>query len=142
MLCGRKNGKTDYSILLNFYDKPVIVAWDELQNDFKATNLRDFPNDLLRRFTQVRKGNGMLLLYTSQDFKGLDSTLRKITHTFIECRTFKGYLTSNVGYNANDYIQKYESVSVDNKIKIHTKYLKYFIQNNNIRSLYNSFEYV
>lgn len=136
------NGKTDYNILLQFYNKPVVVAWDELQNDFKATNLKDFPNDLLRRLTQVRKGNGMLFLYTSQDYKGLDSTLRKITNIFYECRTFKGYLTSNMGYYAQDYIQKYESVSVDNKLKIPVKSFSYFIQKEEIRKLYNSFEYV
>lgn len=138
----KSNGKTDYSILLNFYNKPVVCAWDELQNDFKSTNLRDFPDDLLRRLTQVRKGNGLLLLYTSQDFKGLDSTLRKITHYFIDCRTFKGYLTTNVCYYSLDYIQKYESVSVDNKLKIPVHNVTYFIQKKAIRNLYNSFEYV
>lgn len=138
----KPNGKTDYSILLGFYNKPVVVAWDELQNDFKSTTLKDFPDDLLRRLTQVRKGNGMLLLYTSQDFKGLDSTLRKITHYFIDCKTFKNRLTTNVTYYADDYIQKYESVSVDNKLKIPVHSVSYFIQKTKIRKLYNSFEYV
>lgn len=138
----KANGKTDYSILLGFYNKPVVVAWDEMQNDFKSTNLKDFPDDLLRRLTQVRKGNGMLLLYTTQDFKGIDSTLRKITFYYNECRTFKGRLTSNITYNAQDYIQKYESVSVDNKLKIPVSRFSYFIQGKKIRSLYNSFDYV
>lgn len=138
----KSNGKTDYSLLLGFYNKPVVVAWDEMQNDFKTTNFKDFPDDLLRRLTQVRKGNGLLLLYTTQDFKGIDSTLRKITFYFNECRTFKGRLTSNITYNAQDYIQKYESVSVDNKIKIPVARFTWFLQNDTLRKLYDTFGFV
>ena len=63
-----KNGseKTDFRVLLKFYDKPVMVGWDEMQNDFPQTNLKDFPSILRRRFTQLRKRKwyGTLLYYS------------------------------------------------------------------------------
>lgn len=58
--------KTDFRCLLRFYNKPLFVAWDEMQNDFPQTNLKDFPSVLRRRLTQLRKRvrYGFILYYT------------------------------------------------------------------------------
>lgn len=139
-----KNGetKTDYRPLLKFYDKPVFVAWDEMQNDFPQTNFKDFPQDLLRRLTQLRKGCGMVIYYTTQDIKHIDVNIRRLTFSFNECKTYKNRFTYYINYDPVYYIAKYESVSIDNKMKVPINFVKFFYQTNTIRSLYNSFTFV
>ena len=139
-----KNGanKTDFRALLKFYNKPVFVAWDEMQNDFPQTNLKDFPSVLRRRLTQLRKGNGMVLYYTTQDIKGIHCEIRRLTFAYNECHTFKKRFTYYLNYDSDYYNAKYESNSIDNKIKVPINYFCNFIQTKKIRDLYNSFSYV
>ena len=44
--------------LLNEYDKTLIVAWDELPNEFNSRDFQDFPVELVDKLTQLRKENG------------------------------------------------------------------------------------
>lgn len=134
--------KTDFRILLNFYDKPVFVAWDEMQNDFPQTNLKDFPSILRRRLTQLRKGNGMVLYYTTQDIKGIHCEIRRLTFAYNECHTFMKRYTYFMNYDSDYYNAKYESNSIDNKLKVPINYMISFLQTKKIRELYNSFSYV
>lgn len=139
-----KNGanKTDFRILLNFYNKPVFVGWDEMQNDFPQTNLKDFPSLLRRRLTQLRKGNGMVLYYTTQDIKGIHCEIRRLTFAYNECHTFMKRYTYYINYDSNYYNAKYESNSIDNKLKVPINFVVNFLQTDKIRKLYNSFSFV
>ena len=44
-----------YKQLVREFNKPVIVGWDELPNDFYKDGFKNFPEDLLRKLTQLRK---------------------------------------------------------------------------------------
>ena len=58
--------------LLKTYDKPLVVAWDEVQNEFNSRDFKNFPIALLTQLTQVRKGKGIRIYYTSQRFHFVD----------------------------------------------------------------------
>ena len=57
---------TGWKDLLKEYDKPLVVAWDEVQNEFNSRDFKTFPIALLTVLTQVRKKNGIQILYTAQ----------------------------------------------------------------------------
>ena len=46
------------NFLLKEYDKPVVFAWDEVQNEFNSRDFKNFPVELLTLLTQNRKGHG------------------------------------------------------------------------------------
>jgi len=134
--------KTNYSALLRFYDKPVFVGWDEMQNDFPQSNFKEFPQILLKRFTQLRKCKGMVVYYTSQDIKGIDVSIRRLTFAYNECHTYKNRFTYYLNYDSDYYNAKYESNSIDNKLKVPINFVVSFVQTKDIRSLYNSFSFI
>ena len=75
-----KTGSTgDGYSLLKDYDKPLVVAWDEVQNEFNSRDFKDFPISLLTKLTQVRKGNGIQILYTSQRWHFVDKNFRSLS---------------------------------------------------------------
>ena len=85
--------------LLAQYDKPLIVAWDEVQNEFNSRNFKNFPTALLTLLTQNRKGNGIQILYTAQRFDRVDKVFRELTNYFFDCKTLFGRLTNCKGYD-------------------------------------------
>ena len=113
-----------------------------MQNDFPQSNFKDFPQDLLRRLTQLRKGCGMVIYYTTQDIKHIDVNIRRLTFAFNECKTFKGRYTYFIEYDPVYYIAKYESTSIDNKMKVPVNKVVSFFQTKQLRELYNSFSFV
>lgn len=84
----------------------------------------------------------MVLYYTTQDIKGIHCEIRRLTFTYNECYTFMGRFTYYLNYDSDYYNAKYESNSIDNKIKIPVNRVTSFLQTERIRSLYNSFLFV
>lgn len=130
---------SNYKQLLPHYNKPVIVGWDELPNDFNKNNFKDFPEDLFRKLTQLRKGLGMKIFYTTQDLSLIDVAFRRLTFYVHQCKTYKGRMTYAFKYRIDYYFQWKTSNSMDNKVKIPISKVELFFQTNVLRSTFDSF---
>ena len=71
---------TDWHMLFADWDKPLVVAWDEVQNEFNSRAFKSFPVELLTQLTQVRKDNGILLLYSAQRWARVDKVFREFIY--------------------------------------------------------------
>jgi ATP-dependent Clp protease ATP-binding subunit ClpX len=137
---GEDSHLMDWKMLLEEYDKPVIFAWDELQNEFNSREYRKFPMRLVHELTQNRKGNGKQVVYTTQTFSAVDNNFRNLTTKVVDCRTYFGRLTSCRHYRREFYEARTESKSIDRKIKIKPILKVKFIQTDYLRSQYDTFQ--
>lgn len=126
--------------LLKNYDKPLIVAWDEVQNEFNSRDFKNFPIALLTQLTQVRKGNGIRIYYTSQRFHFVDKNFRSLSFLVTDCHTLMGRFTITKKYDILDYEELVQTAQVDKKIKIKPKKCDWFIQTDKLRNSYDSFK--
>lgn len=130
---------TSWKDLLKTYDKPLVCAWDEVQNEFNSRDFKTFPVPLLTLLTQNRKGNGVQILYTAQRFNRVDKIFRELSHWAVECSTFAGRLTSLKYYHWMDYEQLNQAVGVDLKMSIKPTKRTSFIQTDELRNCYDSY---
>lgn len=130
---------TDWKQLLNNYDKPLVVAWDEVQNEFSSRNFKDFPIELLTQLTQVRKNNGILILYSAQRIDRVDKVFRELTLYSWDCNTWLGRFTFCKKYHTFDFLRLNNSLSEDNRLSIHPLKINWFIQSKKLRNCYDSF---
>ena len=131
---------TDWHQLLKEYDKPLVVAWDEVQNVFNSRNFKDFPIQLLTILTQVRKNNGIQILYTSQRWHFVDKNFRSLSFGCYDCSTIMGRFTISSLFDPQDYDEKCSTVEVDKKNKIHAKHRDCFIQTKKEREAFDSYK--
>lgn len=129
----------DYKQLLHNFRKSVLVLYDEMPNEFNKNNHKEFPTDLFQKLTQLRKNNGVKILYTTQDIMLIDPDIRRLTRTVNECRTFKRRLTYYCTYDMNYYKQMQNSVSVDSKDRVIKDSFHWFVQTKELRDSYDSF---
>lgn len=120
------------------YDKPVVFMWDEVQNEFPATD-KVFPKEIRQALSLNRKGNGKMFYWGSQDHELVHKTIRRLTIEYGVCRTIFGRYTKVRWYRDYDYRALYEEVDINKKMKIHPFKKMKFIQNDYIRSLYDSY---
>lgn len=130
----------DWKQLLVQYDKPLVVAWDEVQNEFNSRNFKNFPTQLLTLLTQNRKGHGVQILYTAQRFDRVDKVFRELTNYFFDCKTLCKRLTVCKGYDDENYLMLHNEVDVNRKMKIHPSFKIKFIQTDEIRNMYDSYK--
>lgn len=126
--------------LLKEYDKPLVLAWDEVQNEFNSRDFRNFPVELLTILTQNRKGNGLQILYTSQRWNRVDKIFRELTHYCIECNTIFGRWTRLKYYHWEDYENKCSSSQVEVRRRIKPVKVVGFIQTDDMRNCYDSYK--
>lgn len=131
---------TDWHQLLVQYDKPLIVAWDEVQNEFNSRNFKNFPTQLLTLLTQNRKGHGVQILYTAQRFDRVDKVFRELTNYFFDCKTLFKRLTICKGYDDENYLMLHNEIDINKKMKIHPSFKIKFVQTDEIRNMYDSFK--
>ncbi len=131
---------TSWKQLLKVYDKPLVVAWDEVQNEFSAREYKTMPMQLLTLLTQNRKGHGIQILYTSQKWHFVDKIFRSLTMGCYDCHTWMNRFTYAVCYRSDDYDQKCATVNVDSKTKIKPIDSFSFIQTKKERDCYDSFK--
>ena len=130
---------SDWRQLTQVYDRPLVVAWDEIQNEFNSRKFKDFPISLLTQLTQVRKGNGIRILYTSQRFGFVDKNFRALSGFACDCHTILGRFTVVKQYDCMDYEDLQNTVTVDRKMKIKPIFAFAFIQTQKLRDSYDSF---
>lgn len=126
--------------LLREYDKPLICAWDEVQNEFNSRDFKNFPVELLTLLTQNRKGNGKQILYTAQRWNRVDKVFRELTHYAIDCSTVLGRLTRLKYYHWMDYENLQATNILDKKMKIKPVKVDSFVQSDYLRTLYDSYK--
>ena len=130
----------DWHQLLQNYDKPLVVAWDEVQNVFNSRNFKNFPIQLLTLLTQVRKNNGIQILYTSQRWHFVDKNFRSLSFGCYDCRTWFGRYTISTMYDPEDYDQKCNTLEVEKKRRIKKKNVISFLQTKKERNAFDSYK--
>lgn len=131
---------TSWKDLLKEYDKPLVVAWDEVQNEFNSRDFKNFPISLLTLLTQVRKKNGIQLLYTSQRWHFVDKNFRSLSFGCYECNTFLGGYTYCKLYDPVDYDNLCSQSDYDKRRKIKPKAYYDFLQTDELRNCYDSYK--
>ena len=130
----------DWKMMLKEYDRPVIFAWDELQNEFNSRGYKEFPIRLVHELTQNRKGHGKQVVYTTQTFTAVDKNFRSLTATVVDCRTYFKRLTTSAYYKREVYEARAEAKAIDRKIRNKPKRRERFLQTDYLRSRYNSYQ--
>jgi len=125
--------------LLKDYPKPLVVAWDEVQNEFNSRAFKDFPVELLTLLTQNRKGHGKQIHYTAQRWNRVDKVFRELTFLCGQCNTIFGRWGRVKYYDWEDYEQLCSTTEVQFKMKIRPKTTVNYIQTDELRESYNSY---
>lgn len=130
-----------YDQMFHVKPVPVVYAYDEIQNDFDSRNYRDFPFELLTVLTQNRKGAGVTVLCTAQNYERVDKVIRELCMTVSHCMTILGRLNQVVTYTQPDY-ETWLKKSSDKKIDVRSLKRQWFVQDDELRSCYDSFKRV
>lgn len=131
---------TGWKDLLKSYDKPLVVAWDEVQNEFNSRDFKNFPISLLTLLTQVRKKNGIQILYTAQRWHFVDKNFRSLSFGCYECNTIAGCFTITRLYDPIDYDNLCSNSDYDKRRRIHPIRTDSFIQTEDLRNSYDSYK--
>lgn len=126
--------------LLPERDKPVIFAYDELQNEFNSRDYRNFPDTLMYLLTQNRKGNGKQIVYTTQDYEVVDKNFRRLTTEVVVCRTLWGRMTRCRHYLREQYENLCTVTDIKRRMKIRPFKTVSFVQSDHLRNLYDSYQ--
>ena len=130
---------TSWKDLIKEYDKPLVCAWDEVQNEFNSRDFKSFPISLLTLLTQVRKKNGIQILYTSQRWHFVDKNFRSLSFGCYECSTLFGCFTITKLYDPVDYDNLCSNSDYEKRRKIHPIKTDSFIQTEELRNCYDSY---
>lgn len=122
------------------YDKPIVFLWDEVQNEFPATD-KVFPHEVRKALTLNRKGNGKSYYWCSQDSELVHKTIRRLTIETGLVRTLAHRYTRVKFYRQEDYLYMKDEINPNKKMKIKPIKVIKFIQTDDIRNLFNSYVY-
>lgn len=131
---------TSWRDLLKEYDKPLVCAWDELPNEFNSRDFKDFPVALFSELTQLRKGNGIQILYSCQRWYMADKNFRMTSFGCYDCKTILGNLTYTRLYDPIDYDNLCSNSDYEKRRKIRPKMTESFLQTEDIRNCYDSYK--
>lgn len=131
---------TSWKDLLKEYDKPLVCAWDEVQNEFNSRDFKSFPIALLTLLTQVRKKNGIQILYTAQRWHFVDKNFRSLSFGCYECNTILGCFTITKMYDPVDYDSLCSNSDYEKRRKIRPIKVDSFIQGEVLRNCYDSYK--
>jgi len=119
----------------------VIFALDEIQNEFSSASSKDFPETLLSEITMQRKQR-MTILASSQVFSRIAKPLREQCFEVMYCQTFFGRWTRIKCYDAYDYCSIIDNYNLERKFKLPKKWKRSFIQTDDLRDSYDTYEKV
>lgn len=122
------------------FDKPIIYFWDEVQNEFPATD-KVFSKEVRQALTLNRKGHGKRIYWASQDHELVHKTIRRLTIQYGMVKTFFGRFTRCKWFDDIDYQRYFMETDFNKRLKIHPRNRFSFIQSDYLRSLYNSFSW-
>lgn len=131
---------TDWQQILTLRnDAGIVFAIDEIQNEFDVYDVRNFSQRILRTITQQRKQK-IKIYGTAQHFNRVSKPLREQTFEVVDCFTVAGRWTFQKCFDAQDY-----NCVLDNperKMKLRRKWRKNFVQSDELRNLYDSYEVI
>lgn len=116
-------------------EKGVIFAIDEIQNEYNSTKWKEFPESLLSEITQQRKQKVKIIVST-QVYTRMVKPLREQTFDVVECRTLLGRWTFTKAFDSIEYEAVITQPILKDKLK--RSWRRNFIQNNNLRELYDT----
>jgi ATP-dependent Clp protease ATP-binding subunit ClpX len=119
----------------------VIVAWDEIQNDFASTDYKNIPEGFLNVITQQRKQR-ICILATSQVYTRVLKSLREQCFIVAECKTFLKRWTRIKFYDAYVYEAYTDKSDPAQRWRMPKSGKLSFIQNNKIRTLYDTYSVI
>jgi len=128
-----------YKDILKIYDKPVIIGYDEIQNDFDARTWEKIDYAFSERITQSRKMNGMMILGTAQKFSFIDKRLRQLTSLVYECRMIGNRLTIAKIYEP-EIKEKLEAGQFIDSTYARNRGIRMLIQTDWLRNTYDSYQ--
>lgn len=131
---------TSWKDLLKEYDKPLVCAWDELQNEMNSRDFKSFPLSLLTLLTQVRKKNGIQILYTSQRWHFVDKNFRTLSFGCYDCTTICGCFTVTKLYDPIDYDNLCSNSDYEKRRRIKPIKVESFLQTDDLRNCYDSYK--
>jgi len=138
-LVGQDFAITGYKDLLKLYDKPVIIGYDEIQNDFDAREWQNIDYAFSERITQSRKINGMMIIATAQKFGFVDRRLRQLTKYVFECSTLMNRLTIAKIYEP-EIKEKIESGQFMQVNSLTSRGMRFVVQTDALRDSFNSYQ--
>lgn len=131
---------TSWKDLLKPYDKPIVFGWDEVQNEFNSRDFKNFPISLLTLLTQVRKKNGIQILYTAQRWHFVDKNFRSLSFGCYECSTIFGCFTMTRLFDPVDYDNLCSNSDYEKRRRIKPIKVDSFIQTDELRNCYDSYK--
>lgn len=126
----------NYEQLLKIYDKPLVVAWDEVQNEFCSRDFQKFPVSLLTLLTQNRKGHGVRILWSAQRLSHIDKYFRDLTTTIYFAHTLLGRFSFRVALAQTDLTAQGKPKEYGIKLGK----CRWFLQTDEHRNSYDSFQ--
>lgn len=131
---------TDWQQILTCRNEDGIVfAIDEIQNEFDVYDVRNFSQRILRTITQQRKQK-IKIYGTAQHFNRVSKPLREQTFEVVDCITLGGRWTFQKCFDAQEYNCTIENP--DKRLKLRKKWRKNFVQTDEIRNLYDSYQVI
>lgn len=127
-----------FESLCGEFDKPVIVAIDELQIFFNARSWKDMDASFIRCVSQCRKAKGKTILYTSPCYAFADTQVRRMSARVYKMSCLGGRVVTQTGLLRNEA----KSIEETSKTAFSFGVSKVYLQKKKIRDLYNSFDYV
>lgn len=127
-----------YALALNT-GKGLVVFWDEIQNEYPE-NDRAFPQAFRALLTQNRKGKGVRLIWSTQDYTRVNKNIRLMTTQVNQMRCFFGRYMIRSIYNRATYEDYYACTDVMQKVKRKPLRTHIYIQTDEIRSVFDSFK--
>ena len=125
----------------NDYDKPILFVIDESNTIFNSRKYKEFDFDFLRTLTHNRHKRKMIYCLT-QDYNMLDISFRRLCLYVYQCKTRFHRLTIFKKYLVEDYEQLINEKNVDKKRKIKPLQRISFVQTDDLRNMYDTFEMV
>ncbi len=136
---GRLTGFKDLLEIENGTDG-VIFFIDEISSSLSTNAWKYFPEELLSEICQQRKQRKVILA-TAQVYTRVVKQVREQCYEVMNCRTYGERLSNIVCYDAASY-DDYINASNSKKRKIVPKWRRAYVQTEELRTCYDTFEKV
>lgn len=119
--------------------KGLVCYWDEIQNEYPE-NDRFFPQEFRTLLTQNRKNKGVRLIWSTQDYTRVNKNIRLQSTVITHMRCFFSRYMIAKKYRRANYEDFYNTTDISKKIRKRPLSTIFFIQDNSIRKLFDSFK--
>lgn len=130
---------THWGDLTLFYNKPMIMLYDECNSDWTQNSYKELDIRLREALTQNRKGFSKMVLSLSQDYGMLLNEWRRLAKKTYVCKTLFGRYTFAKRYASEEYEELYNTTEINKKMKIHRDRRYSVVQTDEFRKKYDSF---